>query len=75
MNEVNLIDDERTKCEIYQRVMGYHRPVAAWNIGKRQEFKDRVCFKEPSNDKLETMYRKVRAAREGTPLGAVGRSH
>lgn len=33
-------------CEVYSRVVGYHRPVANWNKGKREEFKERVEFKE-----------------------------
>ena len=28
-------------CEIYSRIVGYYRPVQNWNIGKRQEFKER----------------------------------
>lgn len=40
-----LKDEERTKCEIYSRVMGYFRPVSEWNIGKKQEFADRATFK------------------------------
>ena len=31
-------------CEVYSRVVGYLRPVSAYNIGKRQEFKDRKVF-------------------------------
>jgi len=34
----------RTKCEIYSRVVGYMRPISQWNHGKRQEFKDRKVF-------------------------------
>jgi len=41
------LESERTRCEIWQRVMGYHRPVSSWNIGKKQEFADRKNFKEP----------------------------
>ena len=33
------------KCEVYSRVTGYFRPVANWNKGKQQEFKDRKTFK------------------------------
>ncbi|MCA6079326.1 anaerobic ribonucleoside-triphosphate reductase [Candidatus Endomicrobiellum agilis] len=35
-----------TKCEVYSRVVGYLRPVASWNEGKREEFKTRknYCF-------------------------------
>ena len=25
----------RTKCEIYTRVMGYHRPVSSFNISNK----------------------------------------
>jgi ribonucleoside-triphosphate reductase len=34
------------KCEVFSRVVGYHRPVQNWNLGKREEFNDRVAFKE-----------------------------
>jgi hypothetical protein len=30
--------------------MGYHRPVTGWNIGKKQEFKDRKYFKIKETD-------------------------
>ena len=36
---------ERTKCEIYSRVVGYMRPVNQWNPGKIREFHDRKYFK------------------------------
>lgn len=39
-------DEERVKCEVWDRVMGYHRPVTEWNKGKQQEHKDRVRFHE-----------------------------
>lgn len=49
MNEdIKLVNSERTKCEVWTRVMGYHRPMQSYNIGKKQEFKDRKYFKEPS---------------------------
>jgi len=38
--------DERTKCSVYTRVMGYHRPVETFNIGKKGEFSERKHFKE-----------------------------
>ena len=31
---IELKDEERTKCEIWTRVMGYHRPISSFNIGK-----------------------------------------
>lgn len=45
----DLKEEERQKCEIWSRVMGYHRPVAGWNIGKKQEFHDRKYFKLPAD--------------------------
>ncbi len=37
---------ERTRCEIYTRVMWYHRPVTSFNIWKKAEFYSRNYFKE-----------------------------
>jgi anaerobic ribonucleoside-triphosphate reductase len=36
----------RTRCLVYTRVMGYHRPVESFNIGKKGEHKQRVHFRE-----------------------------
>ena len=36
----------RTRCIVYTRVMGYHRPVESFNVGKKGEHKERVKFKE-----------------------------
>jgi hypothetical protein len=33
------------QCEVYSRVVGYLRPVQQWNLGKKQEFKERKEFK------------------------------
>jgi anaerobic ribonucleoside-triphosphate reductase len=34
----------RVPCEVYSRIVGYLRPIQAWNDGKRQEFRERVTF-------------------------------
>lgn len=39
---------KRTRCMVYTRVMGYHRPVESFNLGKKGEHKERVCFQESS---------------------------
>lgn len=39
-------DEERTRCEVWSRVMGYHRPVNAFNQGKQSEHRERVLFRE-----------------------------
>lgn len=36
----------RTKCEVWTRVMGYHRPVTFFNIGKKAEHVNRKHFEE-----------------------------
>jgi len=36
----------RTRCEVWTRVMGYHRPVSSFNIGKKGEFNERKFFEE-----------------------------
>jgi ribonucleoside-triphosphate reductase len=38
------IEEKRTRCEVYSRVVGYMRPVNQWNLGKQQEFGDRKVF-------------------------------
>ncbi|MGB7550202.1 MAG: anaerobic ribonucleoside-triphosphate reductase [Chromatiaceae bacterium] len=43
---IQLRDEERTRCEVWTRVMGYHRPVAAFNAGKRSEHQERRYFVE-----------------------------
>ncbi|MCC7643952.1 MULTISPECIES: anaerobic ribonucleoside-triphosphate reductase [unclassified Janthinobacterium] len=45
---ITLLDTERQRCEIWTRVMGYHRPVASFNIGKQGEFHERRYFTEAS---------------------------
>ena len=41
-----LKDEERTRCEVWTRVMGYHRPMASFNVGKKGEFYERQYFCE-----------------------------
>ena len=38
--------DKRQKCIVYTRVMGYHRPVESFNVGKTGEHKQRKQFCE-----------------------------
>lgn len=54
--EIGRSDDEccmactgylrRSRCEVWTRVMGYHRPITSFNIGKKQEHADRLHFAE-----------------------------
>ena len=43
---LKMLEHKRTKCMVYTRVMGYHRPVESFNIGKKGEHKERKQFKE-----------------------------
>ncbi|OIP13540.1 MAG: hypothetical protein AUK53_06260 [Betaproteobacteria bacterium CG2_30_59_46] len=45
-NEIILTDEERQPCEVWTRVMGYHRPVSSFNIGKKGEHYERKFFQE-----------------------------
>ena len=45
-NMIEFDDSERQENEIWTRVMGYYRPVSEFNIGKTQEHKDRLLFRE-----------------------------
>jgi len=44
--DVQLQDNERQPCEVWTRVMGYHRPVASFNVGKQGEHNERQFFAE-----------------------------
>jgi len=41
-----LPEAQRQRCEVWTRVMGYHRPVAAFNPGKQSEHRERTHFTE-----------------------------
>lgn len=47
LTAADLRDDERQRCEVWTRVMGYHRPVASFNTGKQGEHAERQFFAEP----------------------------
>ncbi len=55
MNEELMTREEippelRQPCEVWTRVMGYHRPVTSFNTGKRAEHAERRFFREPSGE-------------------------
>lgn len=41
---------ERQRCEVWTRVMGYHRPVSQWNAGKQAEHRERKMFRDALSD-------------------------
>ena len=44
---IEVMDDGHclARTEVYSRVCGFFRPVQQWNLGKRDEFRQRVPFK------------------------------
>ena len=56
MKEIKLSDEERQACEIWTRVMGYHRPISEFNKGKKSEYYSRKCFsEEKAKEKLDEL--------------------
>lgn len=49
--EIRLDDAERQPCEVWTRVMGYHRPVDSFNIGKKAEHGQRRFFRDEAANK------------------------
>ena len=47
--ELERLSHKRQKCIVYTRVMGYHRPVESFNVGKTGEHKQRKQFVESQN--------------------------
>ncbi len=47
--EPEKLKNKRTKCIVYTRVMGYHRPVESFNIGKKGEHLERIKFIEKNH--------------------------
>ena len=43
---IELRPEERQPCEVWTRVMGYHRPVSEFNLGKQAEHAERRHFLE-----------------------------
>ena len=46
MDIKDIHQEKRTQCEVWTRVMGYHRPVEMFNAGKQSEFNERKMFTE-----------------------------
>lgn len=44
-----LPEHERQRCEVWTRVMGYHRPTSEFNPGKQSEHRERRHFIEAGN--------------------------
>ena len=45
---LDKLQHKRTRCSVWSRVMGYHRPVESFNVGKKQEHTERIFFEQKS---------------------------
>jgi hypothetical protein len=60
---MSLKQEERTRCEVWTRVMGYHRPVTSFNKGKQSEHRERKHFTEAATKpqrRLPNLHRALR---------------
>lgn len=46
--------------EVYSRVVGYYRPVQNWNVGKKQEFSERLTYDKAFDNVLRNSKNHVR---------------
>lgn len=46
---IAIPQEKRQPCEVWTRVMGYHRPVASFNAGKQSEHRQRRFFAAPED--------------------------
>lgn len=55
------LQSERTRCEVWTRVMGYFRPVSHFNVGKKSEHYSRKHFVEcaTANESFVAQYAEV----------------
>lgn len=54
------------ECEVYSRVVGYLRPVAQWNVGKKAEFRERTSYNVPRRERVSASYDDRRIAKVNT---------
>ena len=58
------------KTEVNSRITGYYRPVANWNDGKSQEFKDRKTYEINFNKiQMQQPAQNVQPAQNAQPVG------
>jgi len=44
---VTVEDRDRTRCQVWSRVVGYYRPMDDWNSAKKAEWTDRTKYEPP----------------------------
>ena len=55
---------KKMPCEVYSRIVGYLRPVSAWNVAKKHEFKERKTYevKKEKNEECLNMVSSEKSA-------------
>ena len=60
-----------TSCEVYSRIVGYYRPVAQWNPGKAEEYKDRREYVHENSSEFQLSVSKKEDVILETPIAAL----
>ncbi len=47
-----------SECEVYSRIVGYLRPIKAWNEGKNAEWNERKTYKIEKQEKIKNKIKK-----------------
>ena len=50
INDTENRKEVKVRCEVWSRCVGYLRPVQDYNIGLKQQFKDRKTYKMPKEN-------------------------
>jgi len=53
VGDIRVPGEERTRCEVWTRIVGYYRPVSQWNAGKQSEYGDRRSFQPTDQQRLK----------------------
>ncbi len=61
---------ERTPCEIFSRVVGFLTPLSQWNVGKREEFRQRKTYDKALREAKASESEKEEAARETSEVSS-----
>ena len=65
--------EQRQPCEVWTRVMGYHRPVASFNTGKKSEYAERtLVFGKSKSIQGENIAHGLSPAPSGTLVAGGG---
>ncbi|MBN1409640.1 MAG: hypothetical protein JW969_02275 [Spirochaetales bacterium] len=49
-----LLKVKGTPTEVYTRIVGYYRSIKNWNLGKKEEYQQRLTYKFPDKISLKS---------------------